>query len=274
MQKMRGLLDCVIGTMLKIQLFDRMAGYLEYQRRRKTRRAVEQRLDAQGLYPDEVLRGPFRGMKLPAKSEFFDCRFEKVFGTYEHELFEVLDTFPDRMPRGTDVFVVGAADGFYAVGIALTLPGSKIHAYERETGRREMLEKIARLNCTESRTIVMGECTPESLNETLPTALSLVICDVDGYESDLFDPELVPNLRLATLLVETHDCFVPGVSDCLKKRFSESHSIHEIHMAGPDFRFLPVLVNLKMHEVESLVGSDRPMLQTWLFMIPRSISSN
>jgi hypothetical protein len=131
-----------------------------------------------------------------------------------------------------------------------------------------MLETVASINGVWERIHLKGDCSPRSLNETLPAARSLIVCDVDGYEAELLDPVAVSNLRFATLIVETHDCFVPGVSETLQRRFSATHSIREIHMAGPDFATLPELAGLKMHEVESLVGSDRATLQTWLWMEP------
>ncbi len=269
-RRLRRLLDEGIIALIGIRFFDRMAGYIAYQRRRKTRRVLERRLTERGLYPDEVIRGPFCGMKLPDKSNYVECRFEKVVGAYEHELFETITGLPAITPGFDDVFVIGAADGYYAVGLALLLPEARIWAFERDAFRSGMLETIASVNGVRDRIRLRGDCNPDSLNEVLSDGRSLIVCDVDGYETVLLDLPAVPLLRFATLVVETHDCFVPGVSDELKQRFSGSHSICEIHMAGPDFGEFPELAGLKMHEVESLVGSDRPSLQTWLVMVPKT----
>lgn len=266
---LRALLDEVIIKLLQVRWLDRFVGYLAYQRRRMTRRRVESRLEENGNYPDEVVRGPFCGMRFPGKSDYIDCRFEKVFGAYEHELFDVLGSLSSTTPAFDEVVVIGAADGFYAVGLALILPDVRIQAFERDAFRSRMLEKVASVNDVRDRIHLHGDCSPDILSRVLRECRSLVVCDVDGYETELMDPERIPELLSATLLIETHDCFVPGVCGLLKERFSDSHLIREIHMSGPDFSDRPELVGLKMHEVEALVGSDRPMLQTWLQMWPK-----
>jgi hypothetical protein len=268
-RNLRAWIDEAIIKLLHIRLLDRIIGYLAYQRRRMTRRRVEALLEAKGSYPDEVVRGPFRGMRLPGKAHYIDCRFEKVVGAYEHELFEIVAGLPSASPPFDDVVVIGAADGFYAVGLALLLPDARIWAYERDVLRGEMLEKVSSENGVSERVRLMGDCSNEKLNTELPTGHALIFCDVDGYENTLLDPVSVPNLRASTMVVETHDCFVPGISNELKHRFSGSHSIQEIHMCGPDFGTLPELTDLKLNEVESLVGSDRPTLQTWLVLLPK-----
>ncbi len=48
------------------------------------------------------------------------------------------------------------------------------------------------------------------------------ISDCEGYEAELFGPGGLPHLRSATLVVEPHDCFVPGVSDELRAAFTRS----------------------------------------------------
>jgi len=95
------------------------------------------------------------------------------------------------------------------------------------------------------------------------------VVDVDGYEKPLLDPHVVPWLVAATLLVETHDCFVPGITELLKKRFLETHDIQEIAMSGPDYATIPALKGLTMHQLDAMVGSERPALQSWLWMRPK-----
>jgi hypothetical protein len=267
---LRQLLDHSVMRLLRIRFIDRLAGYVTYQRKRKSRRVVEQRLRQQGDYPCEVMRGPFKGMRFPDPECYIDSRFEKVFGAYEHELFPVIASLPDMPARIERVIVLGASDGFYAVGLGLLLPETSVIAFEMLEVRRRTLAAVAELNGVADRVIIHGMATSESLRLALTLGRSLVFCDVDGAERELLDPENTPELRGACILVETHDCFVKGVCDQLKSHFAPSHVIKEIFMNGPDFGFLPELAGLPMHEVDAMVGSDRPMLQTWLWMTPRS----
>ena len=49
-----------------------------------------------------------------------------------------------------------------------------------------------------------------------------------GAEIDLLNPDLAPALKHVDILVESHECLVPGVTGTLKSRFEETHDIHEI----------------------------------------------
>jgi hypothetical protein len=80
------------------------------------------------------------------------------------------------------------------------------------------------------------------------------------------NPAAYPVWTSCDLLVETHDAFVPGITETLKARFAATHEIEEIPMRGVDFSTLPLLRGLPMAEVEALVGSERPDLQSWLWM--------
>ena len=271
---LRELLDKLVIRLLKIRFFDRVVGYLNYQRRRKSRRQIEQSLRLDGRYPCEVVRGPFQGMRLPDHHCYIDSRFEKVFGAYEHELFPVIAALPSSPMQIDQVVVLGASDGFYAVGLSLLLPEASVIAYEMREHKRKALADAAALNQVMDRISLRGMATPECLSGVLQQGFGFVFCDVDGYEKELLDPQKTPELSRASILVETHDCFVQGVCDLLKSRFAASHTIQEIFMEGPNFRFLPELAGLRMHEVEAMVGSERPMLQTWLWMTPKLPSVN
>lgn len=269
MRKIRKCLDELVIYCMRISLIDRICGYLSYQRRRKTRRVIEASLITQGVYPDVIQFGPFSGLKLPCKSFHYDARFEKVFGYYENELFDTIESIIAERPTYDRVIISGAADGFYAVGLALRMPESKITAFEIDPYRLCVLEKTSELNQTTTRVEIAGRCEPESLESCLHNSLKpLLICDVDGYEDILLNLDRLPSLKKASILVETHDCFVKGVSSRLKTRFSDTHCIEEIPMHGPDYGRLSFLTELTMHEVDSLLHSDRPMLQTWLWMHP------
>lgn len=268
MSAIRRLLDKAVLAALNVRFCDRAVSYLSWQRRRRTRRVVEARLRDAGAYPDEVQTGPFKGMKLPSNECFIDARFEKTFGAYEFELFNVVASLAEN-PAQFDVIVnVGAADGFYTVGLGRLFPEAIIEAYEPNKNKMPVLKKLAQLNGVDARIRYHGACSPEILRDLKPEGSALVVCDVDGYEKPLLDPAAVPWLKRATLLVETHDCFVPGVTQLLRDRFKGSHEINQISMHGFDYASLPLLSSLTMYEVDSLVGSERPNLQCWLVLTP------
>ena len=265
----RGLIDKSVIALLRFGFFDRVVGYLSFQRRRKTRRQVEERLVREGCYPNIGQAGAFAGMQLPGREAFVDARFEKTFGAYEHELFPLVAELGQTSAAFDTLVNVGAADGFYTVGLARLFPEAKILAFEPNARKTPVLLEMARLNGIDGRVHLSGACTPEILAGLAPTGSVLVVVDVDGYEKPLLDPQVVPWLVAASLLVETHDCFVPGITELLKKRFLATHEIQEIQMSGPDYGKIRPLSGLAMHQVDAMVGSERPSLQSWLWMQPK-----
>ncbi len=264
----RRLLDKITLACLRLPLLDRLVGYLAWQRRRVVRWRLESALAEAGLYPDEVIRGPFAGMRLPPRSMFFDARFEKVFGAYEHELFPWLEEIAATPKAFAQVVNVGAADGFFTVGLARLLPGVDVLAFEPNEVKTPVLKEMARLNQVEGQISLRGFCRPDDLKALGPEGPVLVVMDVDGGERDLLDSEAVPWLGRAAILVETHDAFVPGMMALLKSRFEASHTIVELTMQGPEHGGIKQLQDLRMFEVDALVGSERPGLQSWLWLKP------
>src|SRR4051794_6510848 len=87
-----------------------------------------------------VSGGPFRGLRYGSKSIGSEYT-PKLLGTYEIELREITEQL---IARGFGLIVnVGAAEGYYAVGMAVRCPTSKVVAYEADEGGREMTREMA-----------------------------------------------------------------------------------------------------------------------------------
>ena len=98
------------------------------------------------------------------------------------------------------------------------------------------------------------------------TGKTLVVCDVDGYEQELLNPAIVPWFASADFILELHDCFVPGISEEIRRRFSSTHQITEFKQTGVPYEKYPILKDLLFTEIEAMVGTDRKSPQNWFFM--------
>ena len=165
--------------------------------------------------------GPFRGMLLGR--HYYP---QTLLGTYESELHPWLDRiFAARFAHAIDI---GGGTGYYAVGLALRMPDSRITVFELTAGARAVIANVAQLNGVEKRIRLLEECTPANLATTIVAGEpTFVLIDVEGAELQLLDPVAVPALRGATILVETHDILVPGCRDAVVQRFSATHTIEE-----------------------------------------------
>jgi hypothetical protein len=215
--------------------------------------------------PDAVLAGPFKGMKYI--SEAVGSAFlPKIVGTYEYELHGLIDEY---LRGDFDRFVdFGAAEGYYAIGFALKMPALKVVTFDISKRARWLQGDLARRNGVAGRLDIRGEGDPSSLNAALDGARkALVVCDCEGYEDALLKPDLAPNLKRATILIEMHDHVVPGVTERVKERFASTHTLREIATSQRIPSELLTNVPAEHHEAFS---EGRKFPQVWLALDPRA----
>jgi hypothetical protein len=169
--------------------------------------------------------GPFHGMLLGPL--YYP---QTLLGTYESEVHPWLErVFATPFAHVVDI---GGGTGYYAVGLALRMPKARLTVFELTAGARAVIANVARLNGVTERITLLAECTAENLESTIMRGEStFVLMDVEGAEMELLDPAMVPQLRAATILVETHDILVPGCRDAIARRFSATHAIEEVASA-------------------------------------------
>ena len=85
---------------------------------------------------------------------------------------------------------------------------------------------------------------------------TLVLCDIEGAERELLDPEAAPALRGMDLIVESHDCVAAGTTRLLTARFQSTHAITVVVDSGE--RRLP-----KVPPWFTRLGHLDQLLATW-----------
>lgn len=248
---------------------------------RATVAELEERLDHERLFPAEwadrrvrdkfggqVQSGPFAGMAYPDDAlGTVNLLAPKLLGVYELELHDEVERLIAWAPQL--VVNVGAADGYYAVGVARRLPDARVVAFDVDEARLAFLGELAELNGVRERVeIVAAACDHEALTDRLGERAA-VVCDCDGCEAGLLDPQAVPALRAASLIVEVHDHLAPGTNERLREAFGGSHDIVEIdgqpRRIGhfPQLDFMP-WVTRQLAIAEFRAGQGR-----WLALSPR-----
>ena len=198
-----------------------------------------------------VSGGPFAGLTYPDASAI--SLIPKLLGIYERQLHGALE---DAIRAEPDTIVnVGAADGYYAVGLARRCPGAAVHAFEADAGQRALLARVAAANGTELQ--IAGMATTDDL-AALAGKRALVVMDCDGCEGAMLQPG---SLGAATIIAELHDFFEPGIGDTITARFAATHEI-ELVPTAPEPPERAGAVALALSEY-------RPEPQRWAVMIPR-----
>jgi len=217
-----------------------------------------------------VQAGPFCGMQYVDQS-YWSAYIPKLLGIYERELSQYIEEAA-LLPFET-VVDIGAAEGYYAIGMAMRLPASRVIAFEMEPMARELLGRLAALNQVSCRVTIEGECTRRTLAATLSeSGRTLVICDAEGGEAFLLDPIRIPKLAACHILVELHDNVLSGMSHEIRDRFSQTHDIThvpETTRSRNDFPYNNVYTRLFPIYVDWAVSEIRRSKISWYWMRPQ-----
>jgi hypothetical protein len=221
------------------------------------------------LSRNRVLSGPFAGMHLtgqPAAPE--------LLGTYEREIFDVVRELASRPFR--TVVNLGARYGYYAVGLARLMPAAQVTAYEGNDEARAQLESAATANGVRGRVTVAGWCEVADLAAALATDGGvLVVCDIDGGEVDLLDPQRVGALTRATILVECHGPPESPTEPVMVHRFLPTHDVRRFAVEERVLSHLPPGIaepwrSRMPRTLEALMQEHRTPPQSWLLLTPRA----
>jgi Methyltransferase domain len=214
-----------------------------------------------GTNPGKVQSGPFEGMV--CESTVSGNHVPKVMGIYELELHDIMEQIVQ-----TDyplVIDVGCGEGYYLVGLARRMVSAKFIGFDIDPEARAAAIDQARLNGVLDRVTVNGKCDPEILQTVLRPG-SLVISDCEGYEMELFQPDLVPALSRCDMLIEMHEMFSPGVTAALRERFEPTHEIHLVDTVDRDPKLYPALNSLSPKQQRLAVDESRCDLMQWAWM--------
>ena len=213
-----------------------------------------------------VLSGPFKGMKY-TNEVFYSSATPRWLGTYEMELHPAVDEISQRRYR--TIIDVGSAEGYYAVGLARLCPQAKVYAFDVDPWSREQCCRLAQLNGVSDRVDALGLLEPQDV-APLAVKPTLIVCDIEGYELKLLDPQLCPAMRDCDLLVEIHEFTELGgkIEDTLIRRFADTH---RTQVFAAEERSVATAVALfpegsPADIILQAMDEHRPSGQTWLWM--------
>jgi hypothetical protein len=168
-----------------------------------------------------VMQGPFAGLDFLSQSAE-GCHIAKLLGCYE----QPLQTFIDQaITTGYPTILnIGCAEGYYAVGMARRMPSTQVLAFDLNPNAQEVCIALAQKNAVSNRVKVGALFKPVDFANYANQKV-LVLCDIEGAEKDLLNPEMAPALKGMDLIVESHECLLPGVTQALINRFKDSHQI-------------------------------------------------
>jgi hypothetical protein len=168
-----------------------------------------------------VMQGPLAGMDfLPQSAE--GCHIAKLLGCYEQPLQPFIEEAINL--AYPTILNIGCAEGYYAVGMVRRMPSTQVFAFDLNPKAQEVCSALAQKNGMSDRVKVGALFKPEDF-DAYRNQKVLVLCDVEGAEKELLNPEVAQALKGMDLIIESHECLIPGITQTLIDRFKDSHNI-------------------------------------------------
>ncbi|MGM0609190.1 MAG: methyltransferase [Candidatus Muiribacteriota bacterium] len=219
----------------------------------------------------KVKNGPFKGMIYPESKSVGSSFFPKILGSYEAELHDIIKKILSNNYHS--IVDIGCAEGYYAVGLAMQLKDTFIYAYDQDPDAISLCKKMYNLNNVDHKRVHFGSfCTPDTL-KSLNLQNSLIICDCEGYEKNIFTESLVQSLKKNDFLIETHDCIDINISTQIYNALKETHDIEIIEsiddILKAKYYNYNELENYTLEEKKILLAEKRKSIMEWFYAVPK-----
>jgi hypothetical protein len=220
-------------------------------------------------HQETVQQGPFAGMRLSHESSFTSIR-PLLLGTYEMELWPYIQ---QAIGISDGAIVVGAAEGYYAVGLAKLLGCKKVIAFEMDPNGRRVLQKNAEKNQVEQQLEIYGKCDAPALRTAIKRfSRPFIIIDVEGAEAEILTGQASSTFDHVIFLIEIHDFVDKSLGEIICAQFRETHTATEIWQQTRCFKDLPRSLHFRQilwRWYRTLLSESRPERMRWLFLTPK-----
>jgi mannosyltransferase OCH1-like enzyme len=220
-----------------------------------------------------VQEGPFQGTKYVSWKAKGSKLFPKLIGCYEDSLHEAIYDLLDRDYE--KIINVGCGEGYYAVGLARLFPKAKIFAYDMNPSAIKLVLKNAAANSVDQR--INAQCSvydqcklkQENFHER-----TLIFCDIEGYELELFNEDSIQHLSNVDLIVELHDFVDASTKSRILSLFSESHSAVVYRQRTLSQAMEHFLRKRKQtRKLLNLFDEDRPEIMEWAVLYSKQLDA-
>lgn len=254
--------------------FEQLFNELATEAAELKRIVISQRLwnETGGIVKHGLLKGYYLGERATWRPQ---DNAAKLLGLYEQEVCELIG----RIAPGRSTLVdLGAADGFYGVGLIATNCFDQSYCYEIDDDSRENLRALAMAAGVADRVHLYGAATSSFAGDLQHAGVdfsdTVVLCDIEGAEFEVLTREALAAMRRAHVIVEIHDFQIPGghgpaLLTALVDRATEFFSIHEYRTSARDLSGVSVPAEHCADNDRWLTCSEgRAKLMSWLHFAP------
>jgi hypothetical protein len=219
-----------------------------------------------------VLAGPFAGLKYPTQVSHGSAFYPKLLGSYEAELHGALQQFCGRSYDG--IVDIGFAEGYYLVGLARLFPAANLWGFDTSPQAHILCQGLAQANGIDlARLNLCSRAEPASLGRAM-AGRTLVICDCEGFEVELFVPGSEALWQKADLIIECHDFIHSEATASVRRQLERTHDIQLISSTEPVLKKNLVSEDIRAmfskEELLRLLNEGRPCQQNWIVASSRT----
>lgn len=224
------------------------------------------------LLKSTVSYGPFKGLKLSKDIWWGKTdRANMLLGLYEQEITAELMNLPSEY----NIFIdIGAADGYYGLGVVVGKLFSKSHCFEINKKGQDVIANSAIENGISSHVTIHGAANSDFLDRFSDDDLSksVLLIDIEGGEFELLNKASLRRLKNSIIFIELHNKFLKN-SDAILQRLkfdsSEYFTSKEFTTTSRDLSKFPELREYCDTDRWLIASEGRPFLMSWIRFDPK-----
>lgn len=225
-------------------------------------------------FGDKVHCGPLKGFTLPNEPRWSKLDIASIsLGLYEKEILnEIVRVSVDR-----ELFIdIGAADGYYSVGLLYAGIFDRSISYEKSIRGQRIIKQTAELNGVSGRIKIFGEADASFLEKFSSSELSkaVVLIDIEGAEFQLLTDNVLARLSTSVVIVEMHEHLVSANEIDINQFIERCDKWFNLRIQRTGERDLSTIEQLwpLPDDLRWLICSEgRGQLGKWLILSPKGL---
>ena len=220
------------------------------------------------IYNNTVQQGPFKGMIIN-EDQFWGPgdRSSKILGLYEKEIQDLIVSI--QKDKNYSTFVdIGGADGFFAIGSLVNNLFEKCEVFEISKKGRISIQKNSKQNNVYDSIKIHDKASKRSLIKIDNINNSLILCDIEGGEYELFDEKLINEIYPSDIIIEIHKDKENSLVN-FEKRFTKTYSLTKITQEPRSLKNFKELENINDNNRALIMSEGRSGIQEWWYLSPK-----
>ena len=220
------------------------------------------------IYNNTVQQGPFKGMIIN-EDQFWGPgdRSSKILGLYEKEIQDLIVSI--QKDKNYSTFVdIGGADGFFAIGSLVNNLFEKCEVFEISKRGRISIQKNSKQNNVYDSIKIHDKASKRSLIKIDNINNSLILCDIEGGEYELFDEKLINEIHPSDIIIEIHKNKENSLVN-FEKRFTKTYSLTKITQEPRSLKNFKELENINDNNRALITSEGRSYVQEWWHLSPK-----